>query len=392
MPADDDPQALVGAVLGQRWRLVRHIGSGGLGLVFEAESLGGEGPRAVKLLRREFCEEPAIVDRFLTEALAGARIDHPGVTKVYEAARAEDGTPYLVIELLVGQALSTRMNRGRVPVEQAAPIAHDILDALAAAHAAGVVHRDLKPDNVFLARDASGSVRVKLLDFGLSRVMDAAGGMARKTRTGMLLGTPGYMSPEQVRNTKDADERSDLWSVGIIFYEMLTATLAFQAENEFARITKVLTDDPAPIEQVAPQYAHWAPFFQRALAREPGERFQTATEMAAALMAVAREGHMPEHHFQAIPASALMPSSPPPSGWMPQTGMSAASEPPPRFPHTDTAISAGSVPPPGHTPAPMVEVVSPAHHPRRISLVIALVIAGLALALGFAVGFLAGKL
>ena len=391
MAAEDDPNALLGAVLGQRWRLVRHIGSGGLGLVFEAESLQGEGRCAIKLLRREFCDEQEIVERFLTEALAGARIDHPGVTKVYEAARAEDGTPYLVVELLQGRPLSARMNRGRVPVEQAAPIAHSILDALGAAHAAGVVHRDLKPDNVFLAQDASGTIVVKLLDFGLSRVMDAAGGMQRKTRTGMLLGTPGYMSPEQVRNSKDADERSDLWSVGIIFYEMLTATPAFQAENEFARITQVLTNDPAPIEQVAPQYAHWGPFFQRALAREPADRFQSAQEMAAALLAVAREGHMPEHHFQAIPASTLMPSAPPPAGWSPPAG-SAVSEPPPRFPRTDTAISAGSVPPPAHTLAPMVQVVSPAHHPRRVSLVLALAITFLALAIGFVVGFVAGKL
>ncbi len=391
MPAQDDPNALVGAVLGQRWRLVRHIGSGGLGLVFEAEGVGGEGRRAVKLLRREFCDEPEIVDRFLTEALAGSRIDHPGVTKVYEASRAEDGTPYLVIELLAGQPLSTRMNRGRVPVEQAAPIAHSILDALAAAHAAGVVHRDLKPDNVFLARDAAGSIQVKLLDFGLARVMDAAGGMARKTRTGMTLGTPGYMSPEQVKNSKEADERSDLWSVGIIFYEMLTAKPAFEADNEFARITQVLTSDPIPIEQAAPQYAHWAPFFSRALAREPSERFQSAQEMAAALLAVAREGHMPDEHFQAIPASTLMPSAPPPSSWSPPAA-SGASQPPPRFPHTDTAISAGSVPPPAHTPAPLVEVVSPTHHPKRVSLLIALVIAGLALTIGFAVGFVAGRL
>lgn len=392
MPAEDDPKALLGAVLGKRWRLVRHIGSGGLGLVFEAESLEGDGRCAIKLLRREFCDEPQIVERFLTEALAGARIDHPGVTKVYEAARAEDGTPYLVIELLAGQPLSSRMNRGRVPVEHAAPIAHSILDALGAAHAAGVVHRDLKPDNVFLAQQASGTVTVKLLDFGLSRVMDAAGGMARKTRTGMLLGTPGYMSPEQVRNSKDADERSDLWSVGIIFYEMLTATPAFEAENEFARVTQVLTSDPTPIEQAAPQYAHWAPFFRRALAREPAERFQSAQEMAAALMAVAQEGHMPEHHFQAIPASTLMPSAPPPSAWSQQGGAPVSEAPPPRFPHTDTAISPGSVAPPAQTPAPVVQVVSPPHHPRRVPLVVALAIAALALAVGFLVGFVAGRL
>lgn len=396
MREQEEGSALVGAVLDQRWRLTRLIGAGGLGLVFEAQSLGGGGAFAVKVLREQFCDEPEIVDRFLTEATASARIDHPGVAKVFAAARAEDRTPYLVMELLRGQPLTERMNQGRLPVEQAAPIAHSLLLALVAAHAAGVVHRDLKPDNVFLVRAAAGKVEVKVVDFGLARVMDAVHEAARRTRTGTMLGTPGYMSPEQIRNAKAADARADLWSVGIIFYEMLTGAPAYEADNEFARITKVLSDDPIPIEQAAPQYAHWAPFFAKALARSPEDRFQSATEMAEALRVVASSGQMPVslQSFESIPTSALLSSMPPSRGEPPgATRMSV--EPPtvPRFGRGDTAISAGVAPPGGDSGAPSaVQVVSPApHKAARVSLALALVLAALALGVGFAAGLAVGR-
>jgi eukaryotic-like serine/threonine-protein kinase len=393
MRTDENASALIGAVLDQHWRLTRLIGSGGLGLVFEAESLRGEEAVAVKILREQFRDEPEIVDRFLTEATASARIDHPGVAKVFVAARAADQTPYLVMELLRGQPLTTRMNQGRLPVEQAAPIAHNLLLALAAAHAAGVVHRDLKPDNVFLVRDAAGNVEVKVVDFGLARVMDAVHEAARRTRTGMMLGTPGYMSPEQICDVKAADARADLWSVGIIFYEMLTGVPAFEAENEFARITKVLSADPTPIAQVAPQYAHWTPFFAKALARDVNERFQSATEMAEALKTVARSGQMPVSplSFDAIPASALMPSAPPPAS---AAAARLASTDPltlPRFGHGDTAISAGAPPSAGQASiSSAVRVVSPSERGVRVSLVWTLALAVLALGAGFIAGLTAG--
>src|SRR5690349_2923534 len=115
-----------------------------------------------------------------------------------------------------------------------------------------------------------------MLDFGIAKVMDAAGGMGNKTRTGVLLGTPGYMSPEQIKNSKGVDARTDLWSVGIIFYELLSGKTPFPADNEFARLTSVLSEEIKPIEHVAPHLAAWSPFFLRALAKDPGRRFQTA--------------------------------------------------------------------------------------------------------------------
>lgn len=287
--------ALVGAVLNQRYRLTAVLGEGGLASVFRAEPNDGAPAVAVKLLKSEFKSDPEVVERFLAEATLAERIQHPGVVRVFGGFRAEDGSPYLVTELLVGHALSQTMNRGPVPVEQAVQIALALLETLAAAHAVGVVHRDIKPDNVFVCPGQERMVR--LLDFGISRAIEAAGGSARKTKTGMLLGTPGYMSPEQVKNSKDADHRSDLFSIGVLFYELITGQRAFEGQTEYERMMAVLFGDARPIEQTAPQFAHWQSFFAKALEREPTARFQNAMEMRDALSAVATGGNLPERRF-----------------------------------------------------------------------------------------------
>jgi serine/threonine-protein kinase len=306
---------LVGAVLNGRWKLVRLLGEGGMGAVYEADGVRGEGKRAIKVLHAEFQREDVILQRFFTEAQACRGLQHPNIAQTYEHATAEDGSPYLVMELLQGIPLNAYMDRGSaIAPQQAAPIIHQVLLALQAAHGQRIVHRDLKPDNLFLVRDPRGTYVVKILDFGIAKVMDAAGGMGSKTRTGMLLGTPGYMSPEQIKNSKGVDPRSDLWSVGVIFYEMLTAAPPFVADSEFARLTAVLTDPVKPIEQVAPQLASWAGFFQRALAKNPAERFQTADEMARAVIATAR----------GAPAAATLTA--PPSEWR---AVSISQPPPP---------------------------------------------------------------
>jgi eukaryotic-like serine/threonine-protein kinase len=310
---------LVGAVLNGRWKLVRLLGEGGMGAVYEADGLRGDGKRAIKILHPEFTHEEQILQRFFLEAEATRGFSHQNIASVFEAARAEDGTPYLVMELLQGVPLSAYIDQGNpIPPQQAAPLVYEVLQALMAAHAHMVVHRDLKPDNLFLIRDARGAFRVKVLDFGIAKVMDVAGGMGSKTRTGTLLGTPGYMSPEQIKNSKGVDPRSDLWSVGVIFYEMLTATQPFPAENEFARLTSVLTADVRPIEQIAPHLAAWGPFFQRALAKDLAQRFQSAEEMAQALSAIVRRTSAalmtptpprPEHSV-AMPSPVVHPAPP----------------------------------------------------------------------------------
>src|SRR5262245_58292483 len=153
----------------------------------------------MKMLHAEFVKEEQILQRFFAEAEACKSLVHPNIARVEASATAEDGTPYLVMELLLGIALSVYLDQGQpIPPHQTAPIIHGVLSALSLAHAQRIVHRDLKPDNLFLVRDARGAYQVKVLDFGIAKVMDAAGGMGSKTRTGVLLGTPGYMSPEQI--------------------------------------------------------------------------------------------------------------------------------------------------------------------------------------------------
>jgi serine/threonine protein kinase len=293
------PQALVGAVLSKRFRLTRVIGEGGMGVVFAAEAVtslsagSGKFPVdertfAVKLLRPEFITDLDILSRFLEEGRTCQRLIHPNILRVFESAQAEDGSPYLVMELLDGVPLSAyTANGGRVPLGQAVTILQGILAGLAAAHSQSIVHRDLKPENVFLAREVSGQFQIKLLDFGIAKVMDAAGGMGSRTRTGAFLGTPAYMSPEQVKNSRDVDPRSDLWSAGVMTWEMLTGRVAFPAPTEYARLSAVMTFNPETLEKVDPTLAAISPIVERAMQKDPAKRFSSAMEMVRALGAVA---------------------------------------------------------------------------------------------------------
>jgi eukaryotic-like serine/threonine-protein kinase len=284
-----NPGEAVGAVLSGHWKLTRLIGEGGLAAVYEADDLRGGQKRAIKLLHPQFVSNRAVVERFYAEAQASFSLRHPHIAVVEAYDYAEDGSPYIVMELLRGVNLEEYL--GRHPpmgVELAAPIMYGVLQALGVAHAKGIVHRDLKPPNLFLVPDAAGRYTVKVLDFGIAKVMDLAGGMGTKTRTGAVLGTPGYMSPEQVKNAKAVDARTDLWAAGVVFFEMLTGKHPFGASDNLARMVAVLREPPTPISRVAPHLAAWGPFFERALARDPAHRFGSAEEMANALYALAQ--------------------------------------------------------------------------------------------------------
>jgi serine/threonine-protein kinase len=288
--------SLTGSVLSRKWRVGSKLGEGGMGEVYSAEPVGGGAGVALKVLRPEFLLEPPVLARFLEEGRTCSALAHPNIVRVFECGEAEDRRPYLVMERLQGVPLAAyTAGGGRVPLPQAVPILHGILAGLAAAHAQGIVHRDLKPDNVFLTRDAAqpGTFAVKLLDFGLAKVMDVAGGMGSKTRNGVLLGTPSYMSPEQIKNARDVDPRADLFSAGVLFYEMLTGRPAFPAPTEFAKLTAVLTTEPEPLERVDPALSPLGPFLARALKKNRDERFASAQEMARALSASA-PGHGPQ--------------------------------------------------------------------------------------------------
>jgi serine/threonine protein kinase len=283
-------QSLIGAVLSRRYRLLQELGRGGMGAVYSAEPVEGGPVVAIKILHAHFMGDVPVLQRFLEEGRTCMRLMHPNILHVHECNTAEDGSPYLVMDLLEGVPLSAyTRNGGRVSIAHAVPILHGMLAGLEAAHGQGVVHRDLKPGNVFLAREPGGLFTVKLLDFGIAKVMDVAGGMGNKTKTGMLLGTPAYMSPEQIKSAKDVDSRADLWSAGVMFYEMLTGRTAFPAPTEYARLSAVLQSNHEPIEVVDPELAPLAPFLARALQKDPAARYQTARDMSAALHAAVLE-------------------------------------------------------------------------------------------------------
>lgn len=282
-----------GTLIGGKYRLGKLLGEGGMGAVYEAVSLATNERFAVKLLHEEMAENPDVVARFLAEGDMCRRLDHPGILRVFDMGN-EGGVPYLVMELLQGRALIDYTEHGqRLPVNFAVTVCAGVLHALDYAHTRGVIHRDMKPENVFLCAGANGQYHAKLLDFGIARAIDAAGGAKRRTATGVLLGTPGYMSPEQVKSARNVDHRCDLWAVGVMFYEMVVATPAFPSDgddpnNIWGLISAVLTKDVVPISVHDAHLVPFDAFISRALHKDIAMRYQSAREMSDDLLAISR--------------------------------------------------------------------------------------------------------
>ncbi len=274
-----------GEVLGGKYRLEKEIGRGAMGTVWSAVHLTLGQRVAIKLISAEHAQSREARARFSTEAKAAARLRSRYVVQVYDDGETQAGTPYIVLEYLDGETLEQRMEREHdLPLNDAVRITRHVARALSRAHAQGIVHRDLKPGNVFLTRsddDELGWV-AKVLDFGIAKVEEH--GIASTTKTGTLLGTPLFMSPEQVRGASSVDSRSDLYSLGMVFYNMMTGNLAFNGES-FADVLVAICTGPLPdIRETAPWIpASVADWFRRACAREPHDRFQSADEMVEAL-------------------------------------------------------------------------------------------------------------
>lgn len=273
-----------GTVVAGKYRLIEALDAGSMGAVYSAEKLGSGERVAVKMLLPEFHGAPDIIARFLDEALAAQRLVHPNIVQVFDYGTSEDGTPFIVMELLEGVPVSAYLRDGaHIPLGHASHIIEGLLAGLGLAHSRGVIHRDLKPANVFLARGPDKKFVVKILDFGIAKVMDMAGGLGSRTKTGIFLGTPAYMSPEQIVKPKTVDMRSDLWSVGVMMYKMVTGRPPFGGVAEVDRLTAILHETPEPVERIDPQLEPIKHFMVRALAKDPAARFQSAGEMAAAL-------------------------------------------------------------------------------------------------------------
>jgi serine/threonine-protein kinase len=269
-----------------RYTVEAELGSGGFGAVYRARHVVLGRPVALKVLHPSRASDVEVVQRFLREARAIAGLGSPNIVQVLDADVASDGRAFLAMELLEGEDLAHRLGRGRMPKHEAMRIARDVLAALHVAHGQGVVHRDLKPGNVFLARQPSGETIAKVLDFGISKVRTESPA-DELTRTGTILGTPQYMAPEQFKSSKDVDARADLYSVGVLLYEALAGRLPYGGTTLHAIIAAKLTETPPPIGQAAPDVPQAvADVVMRALANEPEHRYQSAAEMDAAIAAV----------------------------------------------------------------------------------------------------------
>jgi serine/threonine protein kinase len=318
---DVAPQGLVAG----KYRLTTLIGRGGMGSVWEGTHATLGTHVAVKFIESEYAESPEARNRFENEARAAARLRSKHVVEVYDHGVTDDGRPFIVMEYLRGEPLDKRLDRvGRLPARETARIVMQVCRALAKAHAAGIVHRDLKPENVFLVWDEEdGADVVKVVDFGIAKFTDNQLGNSSATRTGSVLGTPYYMSPEQARGLRSVDHRSDLWSVGVIAYRCIVGALPFEGEAVGDLLVKLCTA-PLPVPSqlaldVPPGFDAW---FSKALSREPEGRFSSASELAEALGAVCgvpvrgaySTADIPMHSFASGPGATPTPGFFPPSG------------------------------------------------------------------------------
>ncbi len=275
--------AATGAVLGN-YRVLEPLNRGGGGSVFRAEHAVLGRPAAVKILRPELTTNPELVHRFLNEAKAATLIRHPGIVEVYDFGTAPDGTSYIVMELLQGVSLASRLGeRGRLPEPEAVFIARGVASALKAAHQQGIIHRDLKPDNVFLVPDPDGPTgeRVKVLDFGIAKLIDPK--RAFHTQAGALIGTPIYMPPEQAHGASAIDHRADLYALGCMLFQMLAGRPPFVSPNAAELIKMHLLTAPEPPSRYAPVSPQLDQIVMRLLEKEPGARFQHGGELIDAL-------------------------------------------------------------------------------------------------------------
>ncbi|WP_437841857.1 protein kinase domain-containing protein [Sorangium sp. So ce1153] len=289
-----------GSVIAGRYRLERMLARGGMGSIWVARHLQLDVGVAVKLMASEYAASTTARARFEREARAAAQLKIPNVVHVHDYG-IEDDTPFLVMELLEGEDLETRLAReGRLTGAATLTIVTQVCKALRRAHETGIIHRDLKPANLFLSRQDEDEL-VKILDFGIAKAegMLLAG---KETKTGTLVGSPYYMSPEQVRRSKSLDRRSDLWSVGVIIYRCLTGRLPFPGEEIGEVFVAICTEDfPLP-SSLAPELGPEVDrFFARALMRDPEHRFQSASELAEAFHAAI---HLPGAEIRAPQPSA----------------------------------------------------------------------------------------
>ncbi|MEZ4359007.1 MAG: serine/threonine-protein kinase [Kofleriaceae bacterium] len=272
--------ALIGMILLGRYRVEEVLGVGGMGVVVRAAHLELGTEVAIKFLLPHMAASPSVVQRFLREAQATVRLRGSHVAKVIDVGRLEDGAPFMIMEYLSGADLGQVLKaHGAQPAAVACDLMLQICEGMSEAHAIGIVHRDVKPSNFFVTRNPDGSALVKILDFGISKV--PVGTEAHLTGTQAMVGTPAYMAPEHMRSASKADHRSDIWSMGVVLYQVLTNALPFEGENFADLCLKVTMEPSAPI--LTPLPPGLGEVLLRCLEKDPTQRFQSVAHLAYAL-------------------------------------------------------------------------------------------------------------
>ena len=277
----------VGALIGGKYRIVRLLAHGGMGVVYEAHHAVVRRRFAIKFLRRDLAERRDILTRFQREAEAAGALENENVAAAVDFGISDDGMPYIVMEYLVGESVGALLEReGCLPARRACDLVTQACRGVEAAHAAGIVHRDLKPHNLFLCRRDDGTDLVKVLDFGVAKLQAIEASNAA-TDTGTVLGTAAYMSPEQARGEKMVDQRGEVYALGAILYELLSQKKPHPGDSQNAILHHIATQPAVPLDSVqcGPDRlaAELVDVIGQALASDPGARPQTAAALAAAL-------------------------------------------------------------------------------------------------------------
>ncbi len=285
----------LGQILDGKYRIVRGIGGGAMGKVYEGENLRIHRRVAIKVLLPSLSAQRDAVKRFEREAQAAGRIGSEHIVEVLDLGSLQDGGLYMVMEFLEGVTLGARMQAsGILRPRDVAPWMQQLLTGLEAAHAAGIIHRDLKPENVFLCNEVAGQRDfVKILDFGVSKFNSIDGDLSMTT-AGSVVGTPYYLAPERAKGATKIDARSDLYTVGVLLYEAVTGRKPFVAGTFNELVFKIVLEEPPPPENFVPDFdQNFGKVLRRAMARDPNERFQTAAEFREALSVWLQGGHPP---------------------------------------------------------------------------------------------------
>ena len=307
-----------GDVLADKYRVERVLGAGGMGVVVAATHLELQEQVAVKFLHPEAIESPEAAARFIREARVAVKIRSENVARVIDVGRLDNGAPYMVMEYLEGEDLAAQILRGPLAIEAAVDYLIQACAAMAEAHKVGVIHRDLKPANLFVVQRSDGTPIIKVLDFGISKLSVPDLSDAGLTKTSTMMGSPYYMSPEQMRSARDVDVRTDVWALGVILFELLTAQNAFGGTTLPELIANIMTVGPRRLQELRPDVpAGLCAVVYRCLEKEPTSRFQNVADLAQALVpyALGRDAQITVERLSrvagVVPPVAQANSSPP---------------------------------------------------------------------------------